>query len=241
MDQYELMMAASYLHRAMNEPAVFELFARHLPPHRDWLLVAGVGPGARPGRADALRSARAEYLRGLGFPGPSSLPRGLPVLGSVDAMHEGTVAFAGEPLLRVTAPRIEAQLVETLLLNQVNFQTAIATKAARLVLAAGAGSRRWRLVDFSPRRDTGRRGDEGGALGRDRGGRGDVEPRRGHALRADARGDDGALLRAVFPRRADAFRRSWGRPRTRSCSWTRSRHSPACATRSRPRARRACH
>ena len=55
-------------------------------------------------------------------------------------MPEGTVAFAGEPLLRVTAPRIEAQLVETLLLNQVNFQTAIATKAARLVLAAGAGT-----------------------------------------------------------------------------------------------------
>jgi nicotinate phosphoribosyltransferase len=67
-------------------------------------------------------------------------------------MPEGMLAFAGEPLLRVTAPRIEAQLVETLLLNQVNFQTAIATKAARLVLAAGA---RGDIVDFSPRRNHG--------------------------------------------------------------------------------------
>ncbi len=49
-------------------------------------------------------------------------------------MPEGTVCFANEPLVRVTAPRIEAQLVETLLLNQINFQTAIATKAARIVL-----------------------------------------------------------------------------------------------------------
>ena len=56
-------------------------------------------------------------------------------------MPEGTVAFASEPLVRVTAPRIEAQLVETLLLNQINFQTAIATKAARIVLAAAAGCR----------------------------------------------------------------------------------------------------
>jgi nicotinate phosphoribosyltransferase len=72
-------------------------------------------------------------------------------------MPEGTIAFAGEPLVRVTAPRIEAQLLETLLLNQINFQTAIATKAARLVLAAGGGEtdRGGALVDFSPRRDHG--------------------------------------------------------------------------------------
>ena len=72
-------------------------------------------------------------------------------------MPEGTIAFAGEPLVRVTAPRIEAQLLETLLLNQINFQTAIATKAARLVLAAGGGEtgRGGVLVDFSPRRDHG--------------------------------------------------------------------------------------
>ena len=79
--------------------------------------------------------------------------RGFRFKGDVDAMPEGTIAFANEPLVRVTAPRIEAQLIETLLLNQINFQTMIATKAARVVLAAnGAGEA---IVDFSPRRDHG--------------------------------------------------------------------------------------
>jgi nicotinate phosphoribosyltransferase len=158
MDQYELMMAASYFRRDMNEPAVFELFARHLPPHRDWLLAAGIGPALA--MVDAMRFGPAElaYVRSLGLPEAflDYLAR-FRFTGSVQAMPEGTVAFAGEPLLRVTAPRIEAQLVETLLLNQVNFQTAIATKAARLVLAAGAGTpgAGGALVDFSPRRDHG--------------------------------------------------------------------------------------
>ena len=72
-------------------------------------------------------------------------------------MPEGTVCFANEPLVRVTAPRIEAQLLETLLLNQINFQTMVATKAARIVLAAGGGEpgAGERVVDFSPRRDHG--------------------------------------------------------------------------------------
>lgn len=157
-DQYELAMAASYLRRGMNEPAVFELFARHLPRRRHWLLVAGLGPALR--LVEAMRFGQAElaYLGSLGF-----RPEFLDYLsdfrfsGDVDAMPEGTVAFAGEPLLRVTAPRIEAQLLETLLLNQINFQTAIATKAARVVLAAGRGraGAGGRVIDFSPRRDHG--------------------------------------------------------------------------------------
>ena len=93
-------------------------------------------------------------------------------------MPEGTVAFAGEPLLRVTAPRIEAQLVETLLLNQMNFQTAIATKAARLVLAAGP-ERRGAVRLLATPRPRHRRRDEGGPLGRDCRRRGHLEPRRG--------------------------------------------------------------
>src|SRR5205823_13003325 len=77
--------------------------------------------------------------------------------GEIAAIPEGTVVFAGEPLVRVTGPRVEAQLLETLLLNQINFQTMIATKAARVVLAAGAGEpgAGERVVDFSPRRDHG--------------------------------------------------------------------------------------
>ena len=158
MDQYELMMAASYFRRAMNEPAVFELSVRHLPPHRDWLLVAGIGPALAMVEAMRFGPRELAYARGLGLPGAFlRYLASFRFTGRVDAMHEGTVAFAGEPLLRVTAPRIEAQLVETLLLNQVNFQTAIATKAARLVLAAGAGTpgRGGDVVDFSPRRDHG--------------------------------------------------------------------------------------
>jgi nicotinate phosphoribosyltransferase len=80
------------------------------------------------------------YLAQLGFAEPFlRYLEGFRFTGDVDAVPEGTIAFAGEPLVRLTGPRIEAQLLETLLLNQVNFQTAIATKAARVVLAAGGG------------------------------------------------------------------------------------------------------
>ena len=128
-------MAASYLRRGMNEPAAFELFVRHLPPHRDWLLAAGLGPALALVEAMRFGPDELAYLRRLGFARPFlDYLAAFRFTGRIDAMPEGTVAFAGEPLLRVTAPRIEAQLLETLLLNQINFQTAIATKAARLVL-----------------------------------------------------------------------------------------------------------
>jgi nicotinate phosphoribosyltransferase len=145
-------MAASYLRQGMNEPAAFELFVRHLPPQRDWLLVAGLGPALALVEAMRFGPSELSYLHRLGFASEFlEYLADFRFSGRVDAMPEGTVAFAGEPLLRVTAPRIEAQLLETLLLNQINFQTAIATKAARLVLAAGGGA----VVDFSPRRDHG--------------------------------------------------------------------------------------
>jgi nicotinate phosphoribosyltransferase len=156
-DQYELAMASSYLGRGMNELAVFELFARHLPARRRWLLVAGLGPALAIVREMEFGEEELAYLRLLGFGGAffEYLAR-FRFSGDVDAMPEGTIAFAGEPLVRVTAPRIEAQLLETLLLNQINFQTMVASKAARIALAAGgrapAGER---LVDFSPRRDHG--------------------------------------------------------------------------------------
>ena len=156
-DQYELAMASSYLGRGMNEPAVFELFVRHLPARRRWLLVAGLGPALAIVREMEFGEEELAYLRSLGF-GAAFLEylARFRFSGDIDAMPEGTIAFAGEPLVRVTAPRVEAQLLETLLLNQVNFQTMVATKAARIALAAGtrapAGER---LVDFSPRRDHG--------------------------------------------------------------------------------------
>jgi nicotinate phosphoribosyltransferase len=157
-DQYELAMAASYLRRDMNERAVFELFVRHLPPHRAWLVAAGLGPALSLVAQMRFGAGELAYLRSLGFGEPFlEYLAAFRFSGDVDAMPEGTLCFENEPLVRVTAPRIEAQLVETLLLNQINFQTAIATKAARIVLAIGGGKpdREGRLVDFSPRRDHG--------------------------------------------------------------------------------------
>jgi nicotinate phosphoribosyltransferase len=157
-DQYELAMAASYLRRGMTEPAVFELSVRQLPPNRRWLMTAGLGPALA--LLERMRFGEGElgYLRSLGF-GEAFLEflAAFRFSGDVDAIPEGTVVFQSEPLVRVTGTRIEAQLLETLLLNQVNFQTAVATKAARIVLAIGGGSpdRNGRLIDFSPRRDHG--------------------------------------------------------------------------------------
>ena len=157
-DQYELAMAASYFRRGMNEPAVFELFTRRLPTRRHWLLAAGLGPTLSLVERMRFGGRELDYLSTLGFKDDFlDYLAGFRFSGDIDAMAEGTVAFANEPLLRVTGPRIEAQLLETLLLNQVNFQTALATKAARVVLAAGNGEpgAGERVIDFSPRRDYG--------------------------------------------------------------------------------------
>jgi len=153
-DRYEITMAASYHRLGHNETAVFEQFARRLPPNRDWLVACGLGPTLRLISEMRFGPAELEYL--------STLQCGDEFLGyladfrfsgDIDAMPEGTIAYADEPIVRVTAPLIEAQLLETLLLNQINFQTMIATKAARIVLAAdGRGES---VIDFSPRRDHG--------------------------------------------------------------------------------------
>jgi nicotinate phosphoribosyltransferase len=157
-DQYELAMAAGYLRHGMNEPATFELFARRLPPHRDWLLVCGLGPTLRLVSELHFGERELSELRELGF-GEELLSylREFRFSGEIDAMPEGTLAFANEPLLRVTAPRVEAQLLETILLNQIDFQTMVATKAGRVVLAAGGGEpgAGEALFDFSARRTHG--------------------------------------------------------------------------------------
>ena len=158
-DQYELAMSASYFRRQMNEPAIFELFVRRLPPNREWLLAAGLGPTLELIRELRFGQPALDYLRSLELFADDFIDylAAFRFSGDLEAMPEGTVCFANEPLVRVTAPRIEAQLLETLLLNQINFQTMVATKAARIVLAAGGGEpgAGERVVDFSPRRDHG--------------------------------------------------------------------------------------
>jgi nicotinate phosphoribosyltransferase len=149
-DLYQLNMLQAYLDRGQTQTAVFEMFFRRLPARRGFLLAAGLETAL--GFLETLRFGAAEldwlarsgrfrrdlldYLAGLGF------------TGDVDAVPEGTVLFADEPIIRIVAPLPVAQLVETRLINLLHFQTLIASKAARMVLAAPGKT----LIDFGLRR-----------------------------------------------------------------------------------------
>ena len=152
-DLYEMNMAASYLRRAMSGPATFSLFARRLPPGRGFLVAAGLEDCLQFLEGFSFTGDDLEYLRrAQGYDEDTLTAFGrLRFTGDVRAVPEGSVVFAGEPLLEVTAPIAEAQLAETVLLNHLTFQTSVATKAARCVLAAGAAQ----LVDFAFRRTQG--------------------------------------------------------------------------------------
>ncbi len=152
-DLYELNMAASYLRRQMTGQATFSLFTRHLPVHRGFLIAAGLEDCLAFLESFSFTSEDLAYLRRSQDYDEATLQRfgRLRFTGDVWAVPEGTAMFATEPLLEVTAPIAEAQLVETVLLNHITFQTAVATKAARCLLAA-AGAQ---LVDFSFRRTQG--------------------------------------------------------------------------------------
>ena len=149
-DLYQLTMLQGYFHQRMEETAVFEFFIRRLLPERNFFLAAGLEQVidfledlaftadeldwlSKTGR---FRQEFVDYLAKLRF------------TGDVHAMPEGTVFFPHEPMLRVTAPLPEAQLVESRLINLLQFQTLIASKAARCVLAAPEKL----LVDFGMRR-----------------------------------------------------------------------------------------
>ena len=149
-DEYELTMAQSFWRHDQNGTACFEMSVRQLPPHRGYLVVAGLEQVLA--HLASLRFAQSEldHLTSTGTyePGFVDFLARLRFSGRVDAIPEGTVAGADTPLLRITAPRIEATLVESAVLAIVNHQTSIASKAARIVTAA-AGRPVW---DFSLRR-----------------------------------------------------------------------------------------
>jgi len=153
-DLYEITMAAAYHRDGLDGEATFDLFVRDLPPQRGYLVVAGIDRALSYLEGFAFSPAAVDYLRGLGFFGESFLEHlsTLRFTGEVWAIPEGEVAFAEEPLLSVTAPLMEAQLVETFLLNAVAHQTMIASKASRIATACGPDRS---FVDFSPRRDHG--------------------------------------------------------------------------------------
>jgi nicotinate phosphoribosyltransferase len=149
-DLYQLAMLEAYRREGMEDRAVFELFARRLPAGRGFLLAAGLEQAL--GFLETLRfeADELEWLASTGEFGHEFLEwlSGLRFTGDVWAMPEGTPLFANEPMLRVEAPLPQAQLVESRLMNILHFQTMIASKAVRCVLAAGGR----RLVDFGMRR-----------------------------------------------------------------------------------------
>jgi nicotinate phosphoribosyltransferase len=151
-DLYELTMCASYLDNSMFQPATFDLLVRRLPENRGYLLAAGLEQVLSYLENIKFTDAHLAYLKRQGFSNMFiEYLQDFEFTGDVWAMPEGTTAFPREPLIRVTAPIIEAQLIETFLLNTVNLQTMIATKASRVVQAAQGKP----VVEFGLRREQG--------------------------------------------------------------------------------------
>lgn len=152
-DLYELTMAQVYFLRKRRTRATFDLFARQLPVNRSFLIAAGLSDILGYIKALRFTPDAVRYLKGLRIFSDEFLRylARFRFSGDIWAMPEGTVFFPGEPVVRVTAPIMEAQMIEGFLLNTVNLQTMIASKAARVVQAA-AGRQ---VFDFSLRRTHG--------------------------------------------------------------------------------------
>ena len=149
-DLYQLTMAQTYFQSQRLDPATFSLFIRSYPPNRGYFVAAGLQDVLEFLEQFAVDSTGIDYLhsRRLFADDFLDLLKGLKFTGDVWAIPEGRLAFKDEPFLEVTAPIIEAQIVETFIINQVNLQSLIATKAARCVHAAGGRA----VVDFALRR-----------------------------------------------------------------------------------------
>ena len=152
-DLYELTMAASYFREAMAAAATFSLFVRKLPPTRGFLIAAGLEDALLLLESFEFSSDAIAYLASLERFEPAFLDflRSFRFTGEVRAVPEGTAIFPDEPLLEVTAPIVEAQLVETAVINLIHLQTVQASKAVRTVLAARGRA----VVDFGLRRTHG--------------------------------------------------------------------------------------
>ena len=156
-DLYQLTMAQAYFELGMQDNAVFELFVRRLPETRRFLLAAGLEQALEYIERLRFTGDDTAFLATLGRFRADFLDylRSVRFTGAVHAMPEGTPFFAEEPIMRVSAPILEAQLLESRLINIVHFQTMIASKAARCVSAARTrrmppclphGPRTWRAL-----------------------------------------------------------------------------------------------
>jgi len=152
-DLYQLTMVTAYHALGMERAAVFEFFVRRLPARRGFLVAAGLEQALDYLETLQFTDADLRWLESTGRFRQESLQRlaKMRFTGDVDAVPEGSVFFADEPLLRVVAPLPEAQLVESRLINLLNLQSLIASKAARCRIAAGSR----RLADFGLRRAQG--------------------------------------------------------------------------------------
>ncbi len=152
-DLYELTMLQAYLAEGMTDTAVFTLFVRRLPEHRNFLLACGLESVLASLEHLRFTDDDVAYLRSLKTFSEAFLTslRGFAFTGDVMAVPEGTPVFANEPILEIVAPIREAQLVETLVMNQIHVQTVLASKGARVAAAA----RGKKVVDFGARRTHG--------------------------------------------------------------------------------------
>jgi nicotinate phosphoribosyltransferase len=152
-DLYELTMAQSYVDEGMTDDAVFSLFVHRLPPHRGYLMAAGLDDVLSYLEGFAFSDDELAFLERTGRFTTRLLDRlrTLRFTGLVRALPEGTIFFPEEPILEVTGPVIEAQLVESVVINLIQLQTMVASKAARCVTAA----RGRQVVDFALRRTHG--------------------------------------------------------------------------------------
>jgi nicotinate phosphoribosyltransferase len=149
-DLYQLNMDQAYLEHGETATAVFEFFVRNLPARRGFLLAAGLEQTLAFLETLSFSAEELEWLKGTGRFGQDLLDylASFRFSGDVHAMPEGTVFFANEPIVRITAPMPQAQLAESRLINILHFQTLIASKAARMMFAAPGKT----IVDFGMRR-----------------------------------------------------------------------------------------
>lgn len=149
-DLYQFTMLQAYLDQGMDDIAVFEFFVRKLPSGRNFLMAAGLESVLEFLPRIRFEAAELRFLEQTGRFNERFLDylKDFQFTGDVHAMPEGQIFFADEPILRITAPITQAQLIETRLINLLHYQTLAASKAARVVLAAPDKL----LVDFGLRR-----------------------------------------------------------------------------------------